>query len=308
MISCSIASKRFSRSYWLRLGAFSLTLFSLAFLFLLTYFINRQVYVFITPARNPNIDLPPGVALPHAEITLTTSDGLELSGWYVRGAKPEAIILVHGINANRTALLPQALMFHEAGYHLLMLDLRGHGRSEGAEITYGYREAFDVQAAADYLSSLPEIEHIGVLGTSLGGAAVARAAALDPRLEAVVIESSYSSLPDAVEDAFDDFSIFPKWPFAPLLISLAEQRVGIDIGQIDSARDLATISPRPVLIIHGSTDGLFPAHHAQKMYDMAQEPKELWLIEDLGHGNPAIDQAEAYRARVVTFFETAFGR
>lgn len=306
MISPPLTSNRFTRPYWLRLGLFTFTLLALAFAFLLAYFINRQVHVFITPGRNRNIDLPAEIILPYEEVALTTSDGLKLSSWYIPGKSSNAIILVHGINANRTALLPQALMLREADYHLLMLDLRGHGRSEGSEVTYGYREAFDVQAAADYLWSLPEIEHIGALGTSLGGAAVARAAALDSRLEAVVIESSYSSLPDAVEDAFDDFSVFPKWPFAPLLIALAERRVGIEVSQVNSARDLATLSPRSVLIIHGVDDGLFPLYHAEKMYEAAQAPKDLWIINDLGHGNPAVDQADKYRERVVTFFEEAF--
>lgn len=304
----SSESNRFHYRYWLRLIIFAITMFGLAGLLALAYLVDRQVQAFVTPVRNSRLDLPAGVKLPYEEIRLTTADGLELSGWYVPGTKPEAIILVHGINANRTALAPQALILNEAGYRLVMFDLRGHGRSEGAEVTYGYREAFDVQAAVEYLAARPEVERIGGLGSSLGGAAVARAAALDPRLEAVVIENSYSSLPDAVEDAFDDFSVFPKWPFAPLLIKLAEQRVGIDVGQVDSARDLATIYPRPVLIIHSGSDHLFPLRHAQKMYEAAHSPKELWVVENIGHEGPVIGGEAAYRERVVSFFERAFAR
>ncbi len=280
----------------------------IAFSSLLAYLIDRQVQQFITPGRNSKTILPGEVNLPYREITLVTSDDLTLSGWYVPGIDPQAIILVHGINANRTALLPQALMLHEAGYHLLLIDLRGHGKSEGGQVTYGFREALDVQAAADFLGTQAEVKQIGVLGTSLGGAAVVRAAALDPRLKAVVVESSYSSLPDAVEDAYDDFSILPRWPFAPLLVALAERRVGIKIDQVDSARDLAGLYPRPVLIIHGVHDRLFPLRHALKMYEAAHEPKELWLIEDYGHGNPAIDQAALYRERVVSFFDRALAK
>ena len=299
---------RFTRKYWLRVTFLAGGAFAVAFLGLLIYFINRQVDVFVTPRRNSSFALPPEINLAYDEVTLTTVDGVTISGWYIAGTKPEAIILVHGIHANRTAVLPEALILREAGYHLLMIDLRGHGKSAEAQLTYGYREAFDVQAAADYLATRPQIEQVGVLGVSLGGAAVARAAALDERIEAVVVENSYSSLPDAVEDAFDNFSIFPKWPFAPLLIALTERRVAIDIRQVDSARDLATISPRSVLIIHGSRDGLFPAYHAEKMYAQAREPKTLWIIDKGGHGNPAIDQEALFKEKVISFFEEAFAR
>ncbi len=299
-------TERFSGPYWLRLAAFMAILSTLAAIFLLVYFIRLQVDAFVTPHRNPNIGDPTLINRPYEEISLTTGDDLKISGWYIPGRQPHAIILVHGIDGNRTGVLPEAAILAEAGYHLALIDLRGHGQSEGNEATYGYREALDVQAAIDYLDARPEIEQIGALGTSYGGAAVARAAAIDPRLRAVVIESSFSSLPDAVEDAFDDRSIFPRWPFAPLLVALAERRVGLEISQVDSARDLATIHPRPVLIIHGTNDHLFPPYHAQKMYQAAQEPKELWLIEGLGHSSPVSGRKAEFKARVVTFFEKAF--
>jgi fermentation-respiration switch protein FrsA (DUF1100 family) len=301
-------ANRYSRQYWLRLGVFSAIVVALAAIFLLVYFIQLQVNAFVTPYRNRDIGQPTELNRPYREITLTTADGLKIAGWHIFGTKPEAIILVHGIDANRQGVMAEATILAEAGYHLVMIDLRGHGLSEGSQATYGYREALDVQAALDYLLAQPEIDHVGALGTSYGGGAVARAAAIDSRLSAVVIESSYSSLPAAIEDAFGSRSIFPKWPFAPLLIALAERRVGLEISQVDPAQDLSTIHPRPVLIIHGLDDSLFPPYHAEKMYNAAQEPKELWLIEGLGHGNPVNGREEVYKTRVVTFFERAFAQ
>jgi dipeptidyl aminopeptidase/acylaminoacyl peptidase len=299
------SGKRFSRLYWLRLAGYTVTMVTLAAVGLLAYFIKIQVDAFVTPRRNTALGDPTVLNRPYQDILLTTSDGVKIAGWYIAGSRPQAIILVHGIDANRSAVLPEAAFLAEAGFHLVMIDLRAHGHSGGSQASYGYREALDVEAAVDYLAARPDIEQIGALGASFGGAAVVRAAANDPRLEAIVVESSYSSLPDAVEDAFEQRSIFPKWPFAPLLVSLAERRVGLDISQINSARDLATIHPRPILIIHGSADQLFPPHHAQKMYDAAQEPKDLWLIEGLGHANPVPGREAEFKARVVTFFENA---
>jgi fermentation-respiration switch protein FrsA (DUF1100 family) len=190
---------------------------------------------------------------------------------------------------------------------LLLFDLRGHGQSEGTEVTYGYREALDVQAAIDYLLARSDIQQVGALGTSLGGAVVVRAAARDPRLKAIMVESSFSSLSEAVDDSFDDRSIFPKWPFAPLLVWLAEQRVGLKVSQVNSTRDLASLSPRPVFIVHGADDALFPSDHALRMYEAAHEPKALWLVEGLGHASPLFSHPDEYRERVITFFAEAFG-
>ena len=297
---------RFSRRYLLRLAIFAAVLWPSAFLGLLVYLIYSQVQVFATPVRNANIGTPGGIAAVYHEVVLTTADGLKIGGWHIPGSRPNGIILVHGLNTNRAAMLPQASALAEAGYHLFLIDLRGHGLSDGAEVTYGYREAFDVLAGVDFLMALPNIRKVGALGISLGGAAVARAAALDPRLSAVVIEGSYSSLADAVEDAFDDLSIFPRWPFAPLLVALTERRLRLDISQVNSARDLATIHPRAVMIIHGD-GGLFPRRHAYKMFAAAQEPKELWLLDSFGHGNPVIGGKEQYKRRVTAFFDRAFG-
>ncbi|MBE7552462.1 MAG: alpha/beta fold hydrolase [Anaerolineales bacterium] len=265
-----------------------------------------QVIVLTTPGRNQDIGSLGD--LPSQDITLTTADGLHLSGWYVPGPRPEAIILVHGIHANRAYLLPQAFLLAQAGYPLLLLDLRGHGRSEGREVTYGYREALDVEAAVDYLAARPEIKHIGALGHSLGGAALVRAAATDPRLEALVIQSSFSSLARVVDDSFNTFVLLPKWPFAPLVITLAELKTGVSLDQVDSARDLAAMPPRPVLFIHSADDGLFPIHHAQQMYDAARNPKEFYFVSGLGHVNPISGREAEYSARVLKFFETAFAR
>ena len=264
-----------------------------------------QVIILTTPGRDENIGSPGN--LPYQDVTLTTTDGLHLSGWYIPGTQANAIIIVHGIHANRAYLLPQAKILAQAGYHLLLFDLRGHGLSEGNMITYGAREALDVEAAVDYLAALPNVKHIGALGHSLGGAAVVRAAANDPRLQALVIQSSYSSLSEVVDESFNKFAVLPKWPFAPLIIALAEHRTGIDPKQVDSVHDLATMPSRPVLIIHSTDDNLFPSRYAQEMYDAARGPKELWIVDRVGgHVNPINGHEAEYKELILRFFTSAF--
>lgn len=245
---------------------------------------------------------------PHQDVAFTTADGVDISGWYVPGTRSAGVVLVHGIHANRGYLIPQAEILADAGYHVLLIDLRGHGYSGGRMMTYGYREALDVQSAVDYLLGLPKVEQVGALGHSLGGAAVVRAAATDERIQVVVVQSSYSSLSQAIDESFQNYSIFPKQPFAPIFITLAEIIVGAKVSDVDSARDLAAIAPRPVLIIHSVDDNLFPLHHAEIMFQAAQEPKKLWTVAGLGHVNPIHGHEAAYRNEILAFFEDAFAR
>jgi fermentation-respiration switch protein FrsA (DUF1100 family) len=175
-------------------------------------------------------------------------------------------------------------------------------------VTYGYREAWDIQAGIDFLIAQPEVKQVAAVGISLGGSAVVRAAAIDARLKGIVVESSFSSLSAAIDDAFDDRSILPKWPFAPLLIALAEQRLGVKVSQIDSAHDLASLSARPVLIIHGTNDTTFPVEHALRMYQAARVPKELWLVKDLGHASPVLMAESEYQRRLLSFFDRVFAQ
>jgi dipeptidyl aminopeptidase/acylaminoacyl peptidase len=259
----------------------------------------------IVPYRIQNLGM---LHRPRQDVTFTTTDGIDISGWYVPGTRPEGVVLVHGIHANRGYLIPQAEILADAGYHVLLIDLRGHGHSGGRLMTYGYREALDVQVAVDYMLAMPEIEQVGALGHSLGGAAVVRAAATDERIRAVVVQSSYSSLSQAIDESFENFSIFPKQPFAPMFITLAELIIGAEVSDVDSARDLAAISPRPVLIIHSVDDNLFPPHHAETMFQAAQEPKKLWMVTGLGHVNPIHGHEAAYRDEILAFFEGAFAK
>ncbi|HXV43516.1 MAG TPA: alpha/beta hydrolase, partial [Anaerolineae bacterium] len=133
-----------ARSY-LKLVVYVLILVILLLILATFWVIYLQVVQLTTPGRNSDIGTLADI--PHQEITLTTGDGLKLSAWYVPGSKSAAIIIVHGIHANRAYMIPQAVILTQAGYQLLLLDLRGHGLSEGDMVTYGGWEALDVAAA-----------------------------------------------------------------------------------------------------------------------------------------------------------------
>ena len=64
------------------------------------------------------------------------SSRLKLAGWYFPGSRPYGMVLVHGIRANREGVLPEADLLARAGYHLLLVDQRGHEEFKQRVVTF----------------------------------------------------------------------------------------------------------------------------------------------------------------------------
>ncbi len=126
-----------------------------------------------------------GVA--YENVTFTTSDGLEISGWYVPSRNGAAIVI-----PGRTKSQPHARMLIEHGYGVLLFDRRGEGASEGDPTLFGWGGSRDIDAAVDFLEGQPEVDpgRIGGLGMSVSGEMLLQAAAESSDLAAVVSEGA----------------------------------------------------------------------------------------------------------------------
>jgi dienelactone hydrolase len=142
-------------------------------------------------ARRAPLDRTPLTeGLAYENVTFKSSDGLDIRGWFIPAAGPEpapAVAFVHGWLWNRLGnvegqvpvpdksvdFLPAAKALHEAGYGVLLFDLRHHGESDGgkAPLTFGVHEARDFVGAVEYLRSRPDVDNdrIGAIGCSMGG-------------------------------------------------------------------------------------------------------------------------------------------
>jgi len=218
----------------------------------------------VHPLRTLASETPAAYGIPAWEdVRFLTSDNLELRGWFIppEGAVDGAtIIFVHGLGSNREDLLEQAALLHKYGYGVLLFDLRNHGESQGTITTLGYLEAGDVQAAMDHLLSRPDVnpQRIGLMGMSMGGATVLRAAARIPEVRAVVAEAAYTSIEDNLAHGVRALTGLPPFPFAPLVAWFGEMESGLDIRLVRPIDDVGKIAPRPLLLIHGDQDTLVP--------------------------------------------------
>jgi hypothetical protein len=137
-------------------------------------------------ARAPvaNVDL----GRPYVDVSLTTSDGLRLAGWYVPSRNGAAVIAFPG----RKGPVRQARMLVRRGYGVLLLDRRGEGESPGDFNARGWGGEPDLRAAVAYLRGRPDVHggRIGGLGLSVGGELLLQTAAHDRGLRAVVSEGA----------------------------------------------------------------------------------------------------------------------
>ena len=131
----------------------------------------------------------PNLGRPHEDVTLTTSDGLQLEGWYVPSRNRAAVLVFPGRSGNKQEHA-RNLIGH--GYGVLLVDNRGQGASEGDPNVFGWDDETDVNAALDFLAGRTDVEpdRIGGLGLSVGGETLLETAAHTDRLRAVVSEGA----------------------------------------------------------------------------------------------------------------------
>ena len=170
----------------------------------------------------------------------------------------------------------------------------------------GYQEIMDVEGAIDFLLDQPEVDkdRIGLLGHSMGGGIVILAAARFPVVKATVAESAFSSLEDYIEEGVRRLTGLPPFPFAPLVIFFGELEIGLDIHLLRPIDDLAQISPRAILFIHGKNDAVVVESNSQNLFNAAQEPKAPYLIDNASHDDLMEADPEDFERQIVSFLNT----
>jgi fermentation-respiration switch protein FrsA (DUF1100 family) len=229
------------------------------------------------------------------EVELITEDHVKLSAWYTPPQNGVVILVAHGYGGARTE--HYHALFASHGYGDVSWDFRAHGTSAGNFSSLGYYEVLDAKAALDFALAQPGVEHIGAWGGSMGAVTMIRAAAQYPEIEALVADSPFVTL----EEEMDLRVPFPI--MRSLIQFFAEWASGITIDLVRPVEDIAGISPRPVFLIQGMGDGMIPLDSAQRLYDAAGEPRQLWTEAEVPHLNMYAFYKTRYTKRVIKFFD-----
>ncbi|MCZ7528963.1 MAG: lysophospholipase [Acidimicrobiia bacterium] len=222
--------------------------------------------------------------------TFATADNVLLAGHrsLADGTPRGAVVLAHGFSstAEDPAVTAVAVGLNDAGFDVITYDARGHGGSEG-ESTLGDLEEHDVGAAVT--EARTRSEFVVLVGASMGGIAVLRYAASHADIDGVVSVSTPARWQ------------LPRTPTAMLTAGITRTRLGrhlasrylrVRVAQKwnspDPPIDLIPKIGAPVALIHGTRDRFIPASAAEDLFDVASEPRQLRIVEHMGH---AFDEA-----------------
>lgn len=259
-------------------------------------------------------DNPQTYGMRYEEITFPArEDGLEVAAWYIPGedqpaAQTPAIVMVHGWTASRTNAFNQHFLnmaqdLHESGFAVLMIDLRGHGKSQAAHVSFGTYERRDVLAAIDYLLARGHPSgRIGLLGTSMGAASVIGAAAEHPAVGAVVTDSLFADIYPVMEGQWSQVSGVPTI-FLHTTLGMFRLLNGYDLTASRPVEEIRHLAPRPLLMIHCQADSHIPLEQFQRLQQAAPWA-QTWLVEECRHAEIYEFVPQEYSLKVVTFFES----
>jgi len=204
---------------------------------------------------------PAAIGLAYEPVLLTTADGLRLAGWYI--PPPEegggVILFCHGNAGNIGHRLDSLRIFHRLGWGVLIFDYRGYGESEGRPSEAG--TYLDSEAAWRYLVEARGVgeERIVFFGRSLGGAVAAELAG-SRRPAGLIVESTFTSVPDMAAILY---------PWLPIRL--------LSRFRYDARAAIAKVRC-PVLVVHSRDDEIIPYGHGEALYRAAPEPKTLLSI------------------------------
>lgn len=228
------------------------------------------------------------------------ANGGIVAGWVARGAGSGAILMLHGVRADRRQMAARALFLNRLGYTVLLIDLPSHGESTGKRITFGAHEAHAVRAAIAYLRRNLPGERIGVLGSSLGAAATVLSKP-GKSIDALVIEAMYPTIEDAAKNRLQIYLGPPGRLLSPLLLAQLPLRAGVKLSDLQPIGAMGQLAS-PVLVIGGGADAHTTAAETQRIADAAPQPKQSWIVAGAGHVDLHRHAQADYEQRVGAFF------
>jgi len=255
---------------------------------ILGYFgVGLLVVLWMTsPRRRSPEATPASVGLAYGEIDFRSTDGVRLSAWWVPAEGSSlAAVLIPGWGGYKfdEHLLQTISVYHNAGYGVLLMDLRAQGESSGTRRTLGYREVRDVRGALAWLQSQGYApEQVVLHGWSMGGATALRAAP-GTGVAAVIEEAGYADLSILLKDEIPEFVRFGRL-LRPAILLAGRLFPDFDPWDVVPKMEAAKLSDEgvPLLIIHSIRDEIVPYEQA-RILAAAHPDASVWTLEDHGH-------------------------
>jgi alpha-beta hydrolase superfamily lysophospholipase len=247
---------------------------------------------------------------------------LHLPDDLVAGERRPACLVLHGFGSNKDskACISPARLLEKWGYVALRFDMRGCGESEGPRAhIICLEQVEDTKSAVTYLMSRPEVDaaKIACAGHSFGAAVSVYAGGVDKRIAAVISSGGWGDgqtkfeLQHSKPGAWKKFTEtlergrdvraktgasikIPRYDIVPIPEGMRGNLAPGSIMEfpletVESmlafrANDVVgNIAPRPLLLLHASTDSVTPTEQSIILFQKAGTPTDLHLFADVDH-------------------------
>ncbi|PLX26638.1 hypothetical protein C0583_06405 [Candidatus Parcubacteria bacterium] len=246
------------------------------------YLMQEQIIFLVSKDYDERIN-----RLGALDVYLNTEDDVVIHGLdYVVSSSSDYVVFFHGNGGNISGRVWQFLFNERLGLNTLMIDYRGYGKSEG-KIKKEENLYLDAKVAWEYLVEEKKIDPSDIIiwGRSLGGAmAIDLATKVDNK--ALIVESSYSSILNMKRKYYH---------YVPDFFAKYKMKSDEKIGKVNS----------PVLIIHSREDEMIDFENAERLFEMAEEPKTFFELKG-GHNEGMFLSEEEYFEEVSRFLASYF--
>lgn len=237
---------------------------------------------------------------------LTSKDGLKLSAYYLPAEhnQHKTAIIAHGYMGQASDMPQYAKIYHDLGYNVLMPDARGHGKSEGDYIGFGWDERKDYLQWIDRVIDKDPQTEIVLHGVSMGGATVMMTSGekLPDNVKAFVEDCGYSSVNEELSYQLKQMFNLPPFPLIPVTSLVTRVRAGYFFGEADAVKQLHK-NKRPMLFIHGDKDDFVPYSMLDEVYAATRGPKEKYVVHGAKHAEALSKDPDTYQKKVTDFVE-----
>jgi len=209
-------------------------------------------------------------------VRVPTVGGKTLFGWYCPPSEQHpsdrpapGLVAMHGWGSNADGLLPLAGPLQAAGYGVLLLDARCHGRSDDDTFASLPRFAEDLSRGVDWLRDRPEIDsgRLVALGHSVGAGAALLTGSRRKDLAAVVSLAAFAHPEEVMRRTLSAWRI-PYQPLGWLTNRYVERIIGHRFRHIAPLHTV-TQQNAPVLLLHGDRDTVVPIKDMERLRQAA---------------------------------------
>lgn len=241
-----------------------------------------------------------------SEWQLQSKDGLKLSAYYLPAQKDQhkTVIIAHGYMGQASDMPQYAKIYHDLGYNVLMPDARGHGKSKGDYIGFGWPERKDYLQWIDRIVKDDSQSEIVLHGVSTGAATVMMTSGekLPENVKAFIEDCGYSSAKDELSYQLKDMFNLPAFPLIPVTSLITKIRAGYFFGEANAVKQLHN-NTKPMLFIHGDKDDFVPFSMLDKVYEATNGPKEKYVVHGAKHAEALSTDPAMYQEKVTGFLE-----